>query len=111
MDTEVTLEQLYLRAAKRLHVVEINEPLSAEDRQTIADAYPGIYAMLEVRGLVQWGEADPIPQRYALQVRDLLAEMVAGDFGKTFDAAWAIPELSRAVAPDYRYDETVFEDF
>lgn len=108
---EIELEQLYVMAARRLKVTQINEPLSAEDRQAIADLWPGVYAMLEGRGLALFPDDGPIGARYYLQVRDLLAEQAAGEFGKEFAAPWALVELSRQVAPDYTYDETVFVEF
>jgi len=111
MADPVSLEDIYIRAARRLKVIEINEPLSAEDRQVLIDYYDGVWAMLEGRGLVVWGESDPVPQVHANPVRDLLAEQAAHDFGVEFSAPWAIPELTRQIKPIYTYDETYFHDF
>lgn len=104
-------EVLYVRAASALRVIEINEPLSAEDRLPFALNYPTVYAMLEGRGLAQWDEEGPIPDRYWMPVRDLLAEVTAPEFGKTAPAVGALPELERQVAPDYVHDVTSFQDF
>ena len=108
---DIELDELYVWAARKLKVVQVNEPLSAEDRKVFADYYPPLYAMLEGRGWAMWPEEGPIPERYALQVRELLAEQAAQDFGKDFVSPWAMLELSRQAKPDYTYDETRFMDF
>ena len=107
----VELETIYLWAARRLKIVEVNEALSAEDREVFASYYPALYEMLEGRSQAVWPMEGPIEPRFALPVRDLLAEQAAGDFGKDFTATWALSELYRQTRPDYTYDETRFFDF
>ena len=113
MAADVELDELYERALRRLKVVALNEAPAAEDVDVCRRDYPGLWALLEGRGLAHWGEEDPIPQRFILPVVDLLAERIASDFGKDFgaQAAWALPELTRQVRPAYTYDETPFHEF
>ena len=109
---DVPLDQLYILAARRLKIIQINEPLSAEDRQSFADIYPLLYSMLEDRGVAVWSPDADVPERHALPVRDLLAEQVAGEFGKDFVAGpWAMNELYRQASPVYRGAVTRFEDY
>ena len=105
------LEELYELTARRLKIIEISEPLSADDRQRIATLWPGVYGMLEGRQLAVFSSAGPIDDRFALPLRDLLAEQAAGEFGKDFVAPWALPEMYRQAKPMYTYDETPFFDF
>ena len=113
MAADVELAEVYERALRKLRVVALNEAPSAEDIDVCRQYYPGVWAMLEGRGIVAWGEEDPIPQRYVLPVIDLLAERCAADFGKAFgqEAAWAIPELTRQIRPAYTHDTVRFFDF
>lgn len=108
---DVELDQLYVLAARRLKVTQINEALSAEDRDAFATLWPLLYGLLEGRGWALFPPDGPIPERFALQVRDLLAEQAAGEFGKDFTAPWAMLEMSRQAKPDYTYDETMALDF
>ena len=105
---DITLDELYVWAGRLIKIVQANEPLSAEDRQIFSDYYPALYAMIEGRGWAVWPMEGPIPARYALQVRALLAEQAAPDFGKVYDGSWAMLELSRQAKPRYTYDETTF---
>lgn len=108
---DIALEELYIWAARLLKIVQVSEPLSAEDRQVFADYYPSVYAMIEGRGWARWPMEGPIPLRYALQVRSLLAEQAAQDFGKDYTAAWAMTELSRQAKPVYTHAETPIQEF
>ena len=108
---DVSLEQLYVEAARELQIVEANEALSAEDRLVFAERYPMVWAMLEGRGLALWGETDNVPNRYAAPVWALLAEQCAKAFQTTYDASWALEELYRQAKPPYRYQVTMFNDF
>lgn len=107
----LTHERLVTKVLQRLKVLAASETADPDDAAVVEEAAKAAYAMIEYRGLSQWAEGQDVPWEYAYPFRDLIAELCAGEFGSDFVAPDALTELTRGVTPDYRYDETEFQDF
>jgi hypothetical protein len=77
----MTLTDLYTAALQEIGVLASGEVAEADDRDKVREKYIGLYALLESKDWVEWGEEDEIPSWAEIPVTYMLAFLCAPAFG------------------------------
>ncbi len=77
----MTLTDLYTATLQELGVLAAGEVAEADDTDKVAEKYRALYAMLEHKNLVQWGETDDVPTYAEVPLTYMLAFLCAPAFG------------------------------
>ena len=74
------LTALYRRVGQKLGVLATTEEFSAEDVALVADAYVGLWSLLESEQLATWDVDDVVPDNVSLALVDVLAAHLVDEF-------------------------------
>jgi len=112
----MTLADFYENVLRKLKVVPTNGAALSGDLARVESVYPQLHAMLLSEGLVEWGVAEDIPEKYVIPLTAIVAYQVADEFsipqedlaklkmeGSVFEpvASLAERQLRKLLAPDY----------
>ncbi len=77
----MTLTELYTAVLQEMGVLAAGEVAEADDADKVAQKYLALYAMLEAKNLVSWGDSDEIPSYAEVPLTMMLAFLCASAFG------------------------------
>lgn len=70
---DMTKTQIADEALERLGVKPIGQTSNTDENADLQAAYDELYAELEADGLVYWGAAESVPERYVSTIANLMA--------------------------------------
>ena len=76
----MTLNDFYENVLRKLKVVPPNGAALSGDLARVQSVYPQVHAMLLSEGLVEWGVAEAIPDKFAIPLTAIVAYQLADDF-------------------------------
>ena len=76
----MTLEEFYVEVLRKMNVLAAEEPISAADRDAVADKYVQLHAEYSRRELLPWFDDEDVPDWAA----DSFAVIVAARLAETF---------------------------
>jgi len=91
-----TVTQIAIKVLQKLGRLPDGQVAPASQVEIVKDAYSGLYAELFNRALVDWGEADDLPEYAVQHVATILCSRIADQFGVDPTIYLAQMELSFA---------------